>query len=48
LLSSLLRRRLVRKGIDLSIVKILATLSEIKEVALFSAARTAGRRLSLI
>jgi len=35
LLSSLLRRRLVRKGIDLSIVKILATLSEIKEVALY-------------
>jgi len=35
LLSSLLRRRLVRKGIDLSIVKILSTLSEIKEVALY-------------
>jgi transposase len=35
LLSSLLRRRLVRKGIDLSIVKILAALSEIKEVALY-------------
>jgi transposase len=35
LLSSLLRRRLVAKGIDLSIVKILATLSEIKEVALY-------------
>src|SRR5713101_3430786 len=34
LLSSLLRRTLAQKGIDLSIVKILATLSRIKEVAL--------------
>ena len=34
LLSSLLRRTLVQKGIDLSIVKILATLSQVKEVAL--------------
>jgi transposase len=35
LLSSLLRRRLAQKGIDLSIVKILAALSEVKEVALY-------------
>jgi hypothetical protein len=34
LLSSLLRRTLAQKDIDLSIVKILSTLSEIKEVAL--------------
>src|SRR6266702_3874006 len=34
LLSSLLRRTLAQKGIDLSIVKILGTLSRIKEVAL--------------
>jgi transposase len=35
LLSSLLRRTLAQKDIDLSIVKILSTLSEIKEVALY-------------
>lgn len=34
MLSSLLRRTLVHKGIEMSIVKILATLSQIKEVAL--------------
>ena len=34
LLSSLLRRELAQKGIDLSIVKILKTLSDIKEVVL--------------
>jgi hypothetical protein len=34
MLSALLRRTLVLKGIDLSIVKILSSLSEIKEVAL--------------
>jgi transposase len=34
LLSSLLRRTLARQGIELSIVKILTTLSEVKEVAL--------------
>jgi len=34
LLSSLLRRTLAQKGIEMSIVKILATLSRIKEVAL--------------
>jgi len=34
LLSSLLRRTLAQKGIDLSIVKILTTLSQVKEVAL--------------
>jgi transposase len=34
LLSSLLRRTLAQKGIDLSIVRILSTLSQIKEVAL--------------
>jgi transposase len=34
LLSSLLRRSLAQKGIDLSIVKILTTLSQVKEVAL--------------
>ena len=34
MLSSLLRRTLAQKGIDLSIVKILSTLSGIKEVAL--------------
>lgn len=35
LLSSLLRRTLAHKGIAMSIVKILATLSKVKEVALF-------------
>lgn len=34
LLSSLLRHTLAQKGIDLSIVKILTTLSQVKEVAL--------------
>lgn len=34
LLSSLLRRTLAQKGIEMSIVKVLATLSKIKEVAL--------------
>ena len=34
MLSSLLRRTLAQKGIDLSIVKTLSTLSGIKEVAL--------------
>jgi hypothetical protein len=34
MLSSLLRRALAQKGIDLSIVKILSTLSGIKEVAI--------------
>jgi transposase len=34
MLSSLLRRTLAHKGIEMSIVKILATLSQIKEVAL--------------
>ena len=34
LLSSLLRRTLAQKGIEMSIVKILATLSKIKEVVL--------------
>jgi hypothetical protein len=33
-LSSLLRRTLAKKGIDLRIVKILTTLSQVKEVAL--------------
>jgi len=35
LLSSLLRRTLAKKGIAMSIVRILATLSKVKEVALF-------------
>ena len=35
LLSSLLRRTLAQKGIMMSIVKIIATLSKVKEVALF-------------
>ncbi len=37
LLSSLLRRTLAQKGIDLSIMRILSTLSKIKEVALIYA-----------